>query len=82
MELCCTVLSSYPAQEFVTLTLHTMSQLTTQSLLNLQEHVSRLLTYLTLDPRSKVKSVCLDDLRMLAVKAAYLWNVKNLEVNY
>ena len=80
MELCRTVLSNYPAKQFVTLTLHTMTQLTTQSLLNLQDHVARLLTYLTSDPRSKVKAVCLDDLRLLAQRAAYLWSVNNLEV--
>ena len=80
MELCSTVLENYPACHFVTLTLHTMTQLTLNSLLSLQGHVDRLLTYLTCDPRYKVKALCLDDLRILAERAAYLWDAQSLEV--
>ncbi|CAL1526762.1 unnamed protein product [Lymnaea stagnalis] len=78
-ELCQSVLTCYPARKFVTLTLDTLTKLTVKSLLRLQEHVVRLLSYLISDPRSSVKAVCLDNLRLLALRAAYLWTGDNLE---
>ncbi|CAG5118380.1 unnamed protein product [Candidula unifasciata] len=79
MDLCQSLLTSFPAGKFVMLTLCTMTQLTIKSLLNIQDHVTRLLTYLTSDPRSSVKAVCLDNLRQIALRAAYLWTSQNLE---
>ncbi|BFZ07532.1 hypothetical protein BsWGS_10571 [Bradybaena similaris] len=79
MDLCQSLLTSFPAGKFVTLTLCTMTRLTIKSLLNIQDHVTRLLTCLTSDPRSSVKAACLDNLRQIALRAAYLWTSQNLE---
>ncbi|XP_059168675.1 integrator complex subunit 7-like [Physella acuta] len=79
IDLCQSVLTSYPARKFVVLTLQTLTQLTIKTLLNLQDQVLRLLSYLTSDPRNVIKAVCLDNLKLLAVRAAYLWTAPNLE---
>ena len=62
------------------LTLRTMTKLTLNSLVSMQDHILLLLTYLARDSRSRVKAVCLDDLRLLVARAAYLWTSDNVEV--
>ncbi|KAH9499613.1 Integrator complex subunit 7 [Bulinus truncatus] len=79
VELCQSVLTNFPAKKFIMLSLQALTRLTLKSLPNLQDHVIRLLLYLNNDPRSGVKAVCLDSLRLLAQRAAYLWTVQNLE---
>ncbi|GFN82837.1 integrator complex subunit 7, partial [Plakobranchus ocellatus] len=79
IALCHSVLNGYPGESFVILTLTTMTKLTVNSLLNMQDHISLLLSYLASDSRSKVKAVCLDDLRLLVARTAYLWKSENLE---
>ncbi|GFS17810.1 integrator complex subunit 7 [Elysia marginata] len=79
LALCTSVLSCYPGENFVSLTLTTMTKLTVKSLVGVQDHILLLLFYLTTDSRSKVKAICLDDLTLLAARAAYLWTSENLE---
>uniref|UniRef100_A0A2C9JPR4 Integrator complex subunit 7 n=1 Tax=Biomphalaria glabrata TaxID=6526 RepID=A0A2C9JPR4_BIOGL len=79
IELCQTVLRNFSDKKFITLSLQTLTRLTIKSLPNLQDHVVRLLAFLNSDPRSGVKAVCLDNLRLLAQRAAYLWTAQHLE---
>ncbi|RUS69914.1 hypothetical protein EGW08_022321, partial [Elysia chlorotica] len=77
--LCNSVLSGYPGENYVILTLRTMTKLTLNSLVSMQDHILLLLSYLAKDSRSKVKAVCLDDLKLLVARTAYLWTSENVE---
>ncbi|CAE1237033.1 INTS7 [Acanthosepion pharaonis] len=79
-EVCLLLLQSYPARNFIMLTLHSMSQLAAYALLDIPHQVSLLLNYLEKDPRQAVKKTVLRDLQMLAIKAPHLWTAENIEV--
>ncbi|XP_048259682.1 integrator complex subunit 7-like [Haliotis rufescens] len=72
-DICLSLLESFPAENLVVVTLHTMSQLAAFSLYDLQEQVQFLLTFLNQDPRHGVKVIVLQDLRLLAKKGPHLW---------
>ncbi|XP_041351587.1 integrator complex subunit 7-like [Gigantopelta aegis] len=72
-NVCLSLLESFPAERFVTLTLTTMSQLAADSLLDLEKQVLLLVTYIETDPRHSVKMVALRELKILAKKGPHLW---------
>jgi integrator complex subunit 7 len=71
--LCISLLPSYPAQDFVLVTLNTLTQLATATLVDVPSQVNLLLKYLRNDPRWEVKSKCLQFLYQLAKPGAHLW---------
>ena len=78
--MCLSLLSSYPSEKFVTLTLQTMSHLAGVSLIDIQTQVALLLSHLEKDPRKKVKVVILQELQKLAKKAPHLWSYEHVQV--
>ena len=77
---CESLLEGYPAQNFVILTLNTMTQLAVHSLVNMSSHVSRLLAILNTDLRHGVHLTCLHNLHLLARSGPHLWHSSNVEV--
>ncbi|XP_022103792.1 integrator complex subunit 7-like isoform X2 [Acanthaster planci] len=77
-QLCLDLLPSYPAKSFLTVTLHTLSQLAAASLVHIPDQVSLLLGYLCHDPRTAVQMTCVQDLCLLARKAPHMWTSENL----
>uniref|UniRef100_A0A1B6DJT3 Integrator complex subunit 7 n=1 Tax=Clastoptera arizonana TaxID=38151 RepID=A0A1B6DJT3_9HEMI len=71
--LCTDLLPKYPAQEFVLVTLKTLTQLTSATLVEISNQVELLLGYLVKDPRCKVQSLVLQCLFTLAKQGAQLW---------
>ncbi|KAJ3665781.1 hypothetical protein Zmor_001256 [Zophobas morio] len=71
--LCIDLLPSYPAQDFVLVTLNTLTQLAAATLVDVPSQVTLLLKYLRNDPRGEVKSKCLQFLYKLAKPGAHLW---------
>ncbi|XP_071963479.1 integrator complex subunit 7-like [Antedon mediterranea] len=78
-HLCVSKLQSYPARDFVLVTLHTMSKLASMSLVDIPEQICLLLKYLHNDPRHTVKTIALQDLHMLANKAPHMWTTENVD---
>ncbi|OWF54349.1 integrator complex subunit 7-like isoform X2 [Mizuhopecten yessoensis] len=76
---CQDLLAKFPAQKFMTLTLHTMTQLAAQSLVDIQSHVQLLMSCLRRDPRTVVKFVILRDMNSLARKTPHLWTHTSVE---
>ncbi|XP_011314620.1 integrator complex subunit 7 [Fopius arisanus] len=72
-ELCMELLASYPAVEFVRVTLSAMSTLASATLINVPTQVGLLLTYIRDDPRISVKRHSLKLLLHLARRGAHLW---------
>ncbi|XP_049812143.1 LOW QUALITY PROTEIN: integrator complex subunit 7 [Schistocerca nitens] len=72
-QLCTELLPSYPAQEFVSVTLKTLTQLAAATLVDIPSQVTLLLEYLREDPRWAVKAQVVRDLRALAQVGAHLW---------
>ena len=74
------MLPDYPAQEFVLVTLHTLTLLSAHTLIDVPDQVELLLKHLTTDPRSIIKRWVLADLRFLANEnRAHLWSKANIE---
>ena len=74
------MLPDYPAQEFVLVTLHTLTLLSAHTLTDVPDQVDLLLQHLIQDPRSAVKRWVLADLRCLANEnRAHLWSKDNIE---
>ena len=74
------MLPDYPAQEFVLVTLHTLTLLSAHTLTDVPDQVDLLLRHLIQDPRSTVKRWVLADLRFLANEnRAHLWSKENIE---
>ncbi|XP_044259605.1 integrator complex subunit 7 [Tribolium madens] len=71
--LCIDLLPSYPAKDFVLVTLNTLTQLATATLVDVPSQVNLLLQYLRKDLGSEVKSKCLQFLYQLAKPGAHLW---------
>lgn len=71
-SLCIDLLPKYPAEEFVNIILSTLSQLSCETLVDIPDQVTLLLSYLN-DPRKQVRYQVLHSLRLLAQKGAHLW---------
>lgn len=78
-ELCLDLLESYPADEFVRVTLSASTTLASATLINVPAQVTLLLRYLLEDPRSSIKTHALQLLHSLAKKGAHLWPQGALE---
>ncbi|KAL8606531.1 hypothetical protein ACOMHN_015571 [Nucella lapillus] len=76
---CESLLEGYPAQNFVRVTLHSMTQLALHSLVHVAAHVARLLSVLNSDLRTGVHLTCLHDLQLLARRGPHLWQAANVE---
>ncbi|XP_047343602.1 integrator complex subunit 7 isoform X3 [Vespa velutina] len=72
-ELCMELLASYPAIEFVRVTLSALSTLASATLIDIPEQVVLLLRYLQDDPRLSIKRHALHLLHTLARRGAHLW---------
>ncbi|KAK2582610.1 hypothetical protein KPH14_004897 [Odynerus spinipes] len=72
-ELCMELLASYPAVEFVRVTLSALSTLASATLIDIPEQVVLLLRYLQDDPRLSIKRHALHLLHTLARRGAHLW---------
>ncbi|KAK0170394.1 hypothetical protein PV328_010962 [Microctonus aethiopoides] len=72
-ELCMELLASYPAVEFVRVTLSAMTTLASATLIDVPDQVAVLLKYLRDDPRLSVKRHALKLLLGLAKRGAHLW---------
>ncbi|XP_060527172.1 integrator complex subunit 7 isoform X1 [Cylas formicarius] len=71
--LCLNLLPSYPAQDFVLVTLNTLTKLAATTLVDIPSQVTLLLKYLKNDPRWEVKLKALEHLYELARPGAHLW---------
>ncbi|KAK9871145.1 hypothetical protein WA026_011427 [Henosepilachna vigintioctopunctata] len=71
--LCINLLPSYPAQDFVLVTLNTLTQLAATTLVDIPTQINLLIRYLKTDPRWDIKSKCLLHLFELAKPGAHLW---------
>ncbi|XP_051162958.1 integrator complex subunit 7 [Leptopilina boulardi] len=72
-ELCMELLGSYPAVEFVRVTLSALTTLASATLIDVPGQVALLLQYLHDDPRVSIKRHALHQLHSLAQKGAHLW---------
>jgi integrator complex subunit 7 len=77
-QLCTQLLPSYPSQNFVVVTLHTLTQLASETLVEIPQQLILLLDYLH-DSRRGVQAQVLADLKILADKGAHLWTYANVE---
>ncbi|KAK6636894.1 hypothetical protein RUM43_010558 [Polyplax serrata] len=71
--LCTQLLTSYPAQDFVVVTLSALTQLTAATLVDIPQQVKLLVTYLRNDKRWVIKAEALKGLHRLASEGAHLW---------
>ncbi|KAJ1532049.1 hypothetical protein ONE63_000680 [Megalurothrips usitatus] len=78
-ELCTDLLPKYPAQDFVPVILHTLTQLAVATLVNVPKQVSLLLQHLKDDQRPVVQQEALHGLRLLAAECAHLWPAGTVE---
>ena len=70
----------YPSEEFVLVTLHTLTRLAAHALVDVPDQVELLLTHLEEDPRKTVMRQVLSDLRYLTSSDhAHLWTASNVE---
>ena len=70
----------YPSEEFVLVTLRTLTRLSAHTLVDVPDQVDLLLTHLNQDPRKAVMRQILADLRFLATDdRAHLWSKSNIE---
>lgn len=67
------MISGYPAQDFVLVTLNTLTKLAAATLVDIPSQVHLLLNYLKNDPRWEVKLKALEHLYELAKPGAHLW---------
>lgn len=72
-QVCTDLLPTYPAQDFVLVTLKTLTQLASATLVDIPSQVSLLLKYLRSDPRWEVKAQGLKNLEQLASQGGHLW---------
>ncbi len=80
-SLCRELLASYPGrgQNFVLVTLHTLTQLSARSLMDIPQQVELLIQYVTEDCRKAVRTLALKDLEILANKGPHMWTKDNIE---
>ncbi|XP_063222620.1 integrator complex subunit 7 [Bacillus rossius redtenbacheri] len=72
-ELCTDLLPSYPARDFLLVTLSALTQLASATLVDVPTQVSLLLHFLRKDPQWEVKMQVLKNLHHLAVQGPHLW---------
>ena len=77
-KLCTDLLPSYPSQNFVSVTLHTLTLLASETLVEIPQQLLLLLDHLH-DSRHGVQCQVLTDLKILAVRGAHLWTASNVE---
>ncbi|CAH0553711.1 unnamed protein product [Brassicogethes aeneus] len=77
--LCTELLPGYPSQDFVLVTLNTLSKLAAATLVDIPSQVNLLLHYLKNDPRWEVKLKAMQDLYELAKPGAHLWPSGSIE---
>lgn len=70
--LCINLLPKYPSENFICVTLNSLSQLSCATLVDIPDQVDLLISYLQ-DPRTKVRFTVLKSLQSLAEKGAHLW---------
>lgn len=70
--LCINLLPKYPSENFICVTLDSLSQLSCATLVDIPDQVKLLISYLQ-DPRTKVRLCVLRSLQSLAEKGAHLW---------
>ncbi len=76
---CVEMLPGYPSEDFVLITLHTLTQLAAHTLVDVPDQVDLLIRYLRQDARLTVKKRVLADLRVLANEDhAHLWSEANV----
>ncbi|CAH2002514.1 unnamed protein product [Acanthoscelides obtectus] len=78
-SLCIDLLPGYPAQEFVLVTLNTLTKLAAATLVDIPSQVNLLLKYLKNDPRWEIKLKSLEHLYELAKPGAHLWPPGSVE---
>ncbi|KAG5874925.1 hypothetical protein JTB14_019593 [Gonioctena quinquepunctata] len=78
-SLCIELLPGYPSQDFVLVTLNTLTKLAATTLVDIPSQVNLLLNYLKHDPRWEVKSKALQHLYELAKPGAHLWPAGSVE---
>nr|CAH7751876.1 unnamed protein product [Callosobruchus chinensis] len=78
-SLCIDLLPGYPAQEFVLVTLNTLTKLAAATLVDIPSQVNLLLKYLKNDPRREIKLKALEHLYELAKPGAHLWPPGSVE---
>ncbi|CAG9772925.1 unnamed protein product [Ceutorhynchus assimilis] len=83
-SLCLNLLPSYPTQDFVLVTLNTLSKLAAATLVDIPSQVTLLLKYLKDDPRYEIKLKAFQDLYELAKPGAHIWPAKAIDdfINY
>lgn len=72
-KLCTELLPKYPAKDFVIVTLNSLTQLSSATLVDIPEQVALLIHFLRTDPRWSVKAQSLTNLKQLAREGAHLW---------
>ncbi|XP_065832836.1 integrator complex subunit 7-like [Oscarella lobularis] len=77
--LCSELLSFYPAESFVIITLQTLTKLAQVTVLETQPQIELLLNYLENDPRLTIKTEALHNLDSLAVKSAHIFDEHHIE---
>lgn len=70
--LCINLLPKYPSENFICVTLDSLSQLSCATLVDIPDQVNLLISYLQ-DPRAKVRYCVLRSLQSLAEKGSHLW---------
>lgn len=70
--LCINLLPKYPSENFICVTLNSLSQLSCATLVDIPDQVNLLISYLQ-DPRTKVRLTVLKSLQSLSEKGAHLW---------
>ncbi|KAJ8309500.1 hypothetical protein KUTeg_014374 [Tegillarca granosa] len=78
-SVCIRLLSSFPAQKFVTLILSTMTKLAADSLVDIQNQVELLIIRLKDDPRKTIKLSSLHNLNILAKRSPHQWKYSFVE---
>lgn len=79
-QTCIEMLPGYPSEEFVLVTLRTLTRLSAHTLVDVPDQVKLLLHYLREDPRKAITRQILLDLRFLAnEERAHLWTTSNVD---
>lgn len=75
--LCINLLPKYPSENFICVTLNSLTELSCATLVDIPDQVNLLIAYLQ-DPRTKVRVSVLKSLQILAEKGSHLWPVESV----
>uniref|UniRef100_A0A8C0CAW9 Integrator complex subunit 7 n=1 Tax=Balaenoptera musculus TaxID=9771 RepID=A0A8C0CAW9_BALMU len=78
-ELLQQLVTSYPSNKMVIVSLHTFTLLAASSLVDTPKQIQLLLQYLKNDPRKAVKRLAIQDLKLLANKTPHTWSRENIQ---